>query len=621
MAKSMDSPRSEARPTLSRRLQGWLDLGIPAGEVSSERMRHIRTISGVTFAMIWIALLTIGQSWVVGKWEVMAYLGVATAAGVANLFLLRATRSAQLAGHVALAILAALVTASSLSSGGFYNPGFGWFYVLPLAAAVALDVRGAAFWTLVTAALTVGFWILPELGVHLPDQTPPELRQANALAARLLTVTALGAIGVGFMIGQQRSANELERETTYLELVMHAAVSANQARSFEEALDDALERICQSMGWVAGHALEVDDDGASRSMGLFHSALAESNPLEQVSLSRKFPRGVGLPGRVVASGEPEIVTRETWVMPREPGATRERGLAAHALGLAAAFAIPIFVHGRVRAVIEFASPKPLPDAERLLEVFTHIGVELGRVAERTAFQERIRQTQKMEAVGQLAAGLAHEINNPMSFVRSNLHTLRQMNLDEKDKRDPAEFGDLIDESLDGVERTISIVRDVMQFSRAGGAGPSEWQPADVNELLRDSLRVASSDVPARIDFHLDTGDLPSLRCAPNGLRQVFLNLIVNAVQAVGESGHIQMRTRHEGDHVVVRIEDDGPGMTASDREKLFDPFFTTKPVGEGTGLGLTVSYEIVQGHGGTIAAESEPGAGAVFEVRLPLDRA
>ena len=170
-------------PSLQR-LQGLLDLGIPPASMPPGQMRRIRTISAATFAMIGVALLTLGQSFLVGKWEVMLYLAVSTAAGVGNLALLRATRNPNLAGHVAVTILALLITAASLTSGGFYDPSFGWLYILPLAAAVAVELRGAAIWTAVTAGLSIVFWSLPELGIHLPDHTPAELREANALAVR-----------------------------------------------------------------------------------------------------------------------------------------------------------------------------------------------------------------------------------------------------------------------------------------------------------------------------------------------------------------------------------------------------------------------------------------------------
>jgi len=604
-------------------MRATLDLGITETDLTVKQMRRVRAISGATFAMIWVALFTVVQSWAVGKWDVIAYLGIATSVGLGNLALLRKTHDPQLSGHVAVATLAALISLSAMSSGGFYNPSFAWLYIIPLAAAVALDVRGAAVWVGITVAISAVFWVLPEIGIRLPDKTPPELASVNALMARILTISALGAIGVGFVVAQRRSDTELERETTYLELLMHAAVSANEATSFEDALGDAVDRICSSMGWVAGHVLEVNDEGTSRSTGraFFGEAprrIPEGSALERLTRERVFAIGDGLPGRAVFFQRPQIETRAGWVGSEDRRSESDRGAAARALGLQAAMAVPVLVHGRVRAVLELGSAEPLVDPERILEVFTHISKQLGRVAERSELQDRLRQTQKMEAVGQLAAGLAHEINNPMAFVRSNLHSLREMSLPERDEKpEREEFQDLIEESLEGVERTIAIVRDVMHFSRIGGAGPAQFEAADVNDLLRDALRVARSDVPEEVRFELDTAELAPLRCSANGLRQVFLNLIVNAVQAVSGRGTIRLVTRSAEGEVVVRVEDDGPGMTARERERLFDPFFTTKPVGEGTGLGLTVSYEIAKTHGGTIRVESEPGAGAAFEVRLP----
>jgi two-component system NtrC family sensor kinase len=576
----------------------------------------------VTSCLCSVALLAVVQSWLIARPDIALNVAVATLAGLANLAMLRVTRNPGLAGHLAVAVLTILIAFTAMGSGGFYHPTFAWFYVLPLAAAVMVDLRGAAVWTVFTAALAFGFWLLPGLGIELVDQTPVELRPFHALTTRVLNIIALGVTGAGFVIAQRRAGRELQREHTYLELVMHAAVSANQARSFEEALDDSLKRICDALGWIAGHVLLVAEDGSCASTGDIHSTLPSGTPVLEQSRTRVFARGEGLPGRVVASGAPEIIHPGAAGGPAASQASLERARAARALGIVAGFAVPILVRGRVRAVLEFASARPVPDPGRLIEVLTHIGVQLGRVAERTELQERIRQTQKMEAIGQLAAGLAHEINNPMSFVRSNLHSLREMaDPERKDAQDEAEFGELLEECLVGVERTISIVRDVMQFSHSGGAGAAAWQSADVNELLRDSLRVASSDAPGGVLFDVDAGVVPPIRCAPNGLRQVFLNLIVNAVQAVGDAGRVTLRTRHEGDVVVVAVEDDGPGMSAADRERLFDPFFTTKPVGVGTGLGLTISYEIVQSHGGSIRVVSEPGEGALFEVRLPRDAA
>ena len=286
------------------------------------------------------------------------------------------------------------------------------------------------------------------------------------------------------------------------------------------------------------------------------------------------------------------------------------------------------VHGEVRAVLEFGSTQPAPGAARLVDVFAHIGRQLGRVAERTTLQDRLRQSQKMEAVGQLAAGLAHEINNPMSYVRSNLHGLREewdalrsklAGTDESGRLD--ELQALIDESLEGVDRTIAIVKDVREFSHFGGASGADREAVDLAELVEGALRVASTRARAGVVFARDYGKGPRVPCHANSIRQVLVNLIVNAVQAVGDAGRIRLATGADGATAFARVEDDGPGMSAETRERLFDPFFTTKPVGEGTGLGLYVSYEIVRSHGGEIEVHSEPGVGTSFEVRLPLDGA
>ena len=605
------------------RLRAVLDLGIDEGALSSKQMRRVRTISGATLAMILVAVLVAVQSLAVGRGEVVAYLAVATAAGVGNLALLRRSRDPQRAGHVAVGTLAVLISTSAVTAGGFYEPSFSWLYILPLAAAVALDVRGAAIWIGITLAITCGFWALAELGVQLRDSTSPEARSINTLIARVLTVSSLGAIGVGFVIAQRKTDQELERETAYLSLVMHAAVTANEAPSFAEALRAAVARICSSMGWVAGHVLRVAEDGSVRSTGRgYYRAGGPGLPpdLERASVERVFTPGEGLPGQAAALGRPQIATSASWAVDPAAEAPLGRGAAARVLGIETVIAVPVFVHGQVRAVLELGADRAIEDRERLLEVFTHIGRQLGRVAERTELQDRLRQTQKMEAVGQLAAGLAHEINNPMSFVRANLHALRESSLRGEGAKDEAggvDQEELIAESLEGVERTIELVRDVLDFSRFGGAGPEFFEPADVNELIGDSIRIAGTDLGDAISFELDTVDMPPLSCSPGGLRQVFVNLMVNAIQAQNGGGRVRVATHSTPDRVAVRVEDDGPGIDAQHLERIFDPFFTTKPIGEGTGLGLTVSYEIVQVHGGEIRVDSRPGRGSTFEVRLP----
>jgi signal transduction histidine kinase len=233
---------------------------------------------------------------------------------------------------------------------------------------------------------------------------------------------------------------------------------------------------------------------------------------------------------------------------------------------------------------------------------------------------------RLAAVGELAAGLAHEINNPLAFVRSNLAQLERHwkaladpgALPPEEREAIAEEGrELIEESLVGVDRAAETVRGVRHFTHAG---PSAREAADLNELLEDAISILRPRLhPPDLVIELHGGAIPPVRCAPQELRQVFLNLLVNALDAVGERGRVVVATRREGDAVVTEVSDDGCGMSPETLERIFDPFFTTKRVGEGTGLGLAIAWHIVRRHGGRIDVESSPGSGTRFRVRLPID--
>jgi signal transduction histidine kinase len=544
-----------------------------------------------------------------------------------NLVALRIWRRPGLAAHIGMAILGSFLVSSTTFTGGFYDPSFAWLYVLPLGAAAMIDMRAAAVWTAIAIGITVGFWMLPDFGIVLASQVPEASQAGNSLFNRITTICTVGIIGVSFVAGQRRAERQLAganhevmAETAYVQLLMHAAVAANEAQSFESAMRGSMRRICETMNWMAGHIYLVGEDGAIRTSGIVHSRDPRASPLHRHAGLQKHEAGVGIVGRAVSEGVPQIVD-----IPATPSDPKSASAAALRSGVRSGMAVPVSVNGYVSAVMLFASPMCLEDVERLSEVFSLIGVQLGKVAERTALQVRVHQAQKMEAVGQLAAGVAHEINNPMSYVRTNLHTLREewsklhSKLEGEDNGRLKDFEELIDESLEGVERTIGIVRDVREFSHNGNVDRKAWEDVSIAELVDGALRVVTSQAPFGVQITADHQDEAVCRCSPNQIRQVLVNLIVNAIQAVGSSGTIQLATGREGNEVFARVEDDGPGMNEATRERLFDPFFTTKPVGEGTGLGLSVSYEIVRNHGGEILVSSEPDAGACFEVRLLVD--
>jgi len=249
------------------------------------------------------------------------------------------------------------------------------------------------------------------------------------------------------------------------------------------------------------------------------------------------------------------------------------------------------------------------------------------LAEITSLRHGLLLSGRLAAVGELAAGIAHEINNPLAFAKANLALLREHWKSLADSvRQPddsasatallAEGEELIDESLEGVDRAAAIVRDVRGLAHAGSR---RRELTDLNALLDGVLRMAAPQLRRHTTVQKTWGDLPPITCVPQEIQQVFLNVVLNAGQAIGTTGNIRLVSRVESDHVVVDVEDDGDGIAPEIIEKIFDPFFTTKPVGEGTGLGLSIAYGIVCNHGGEITVTSEVGRRTRFSVRLPAD--
>jgi signal transduction histidine kinase len=259
----------------------------------------------------------------------------------------------------------------------------------------------------------------------------------------------------------------------------------------------------------------------------------------------------------------------------------------------------------------------------------------------------------LESLGRLSAGLAHEINSPIQFVgdnarfledayaelirvvevyRSLLDTSDPIDWMERQKRVREaeasidfdflrkEIPSAVEQTLEGIDRVSTIVRAMKTFSHPGHR---EQVPADLTEAVDATVTVTRHQISGVADLHLDLADLPPVRCNVTDLNQVFLNLIVNAADAIEETGRrgaITVATAVDGDHVVVRIRDTGAGIPDHVRSKIFDPFFTTKDVGRGSGQGLALARGVVQeGHGGSLTVESVVGEGSTFVVRVPID--
>jgi signal transduction histidine kinase len=516
--------------------------------------------------------------------------------------------------------MATFIGLSSIATGGFDSPNYPWFFLVPLCAAFILGTRGATWWTGGMLALTALFWVAQVAGLFPQSVVPEAMRGTSLVFDRMLLIVAIGVIGASGVHAQRETERQLslakdeaEREASYRELLMHAAVVSGEADSLRQAMNDGVARICDAMGWLGGAVYEVDDDGRAAFAGTVASC-ERLRPLHAVVQGRSPARMGGTVGRAASTGLPQLAPISFDRIPDEIGDLVRKA------GIIRAFAVPVKVGEEVRAVLEFALGEVPEDADRLSDVFSLIGRQFGRVGERIRIQEHLRQRQKMEAVGQLAAGVAHEINNPMSYVRSNLHSLRERFQELRSKLRTSELDEadaLIEESLEGVEHAIRIVRDVREFSHMG-SGTGDRIPASLAEIADAAHRVAAGRAPSGVKFEVVHSAAARCSCSPHQIQQVVANLLVNACQAVRREGRIRLETGTRGASGFVRVSDDGCGISEPDRSRLFEPFFTTKAVGQGTGLGLSVSYEIVRGHGGDIRVTSEPGHGASFEVRLPL---
>jgi PAS domain S-box-containing protein len=241
-------------------------------------------------------------------------------------------------------------------------------------------------------------------------------------------------------------------------------------------------------------------------------------------------------------------------------------------------------------------------------------------------QQQLIQSEKMAFLGQLAAGVAHEINNPLGYVMSNLEVLSEdfeelleelrAATGEQDSAKVEEAAEILRESIAGLDRLADIVQRLKNFARPADETLEE---ADLNHEVEEALKIVWNEIKHKCTVNKRLGELPLLRCRPGQLNQVFTNLLANAAQASPAQGEITVETEFTGTEIVVRVADMGKGISEENIPRLFTPFFTTKPAGEGTGLGLSVSYGIVQKHNGTIDVESEPGHGSTFTVRLPAE--
>ena len=269
------------------------------------------------------------------------------------------------------------------------------------------------------------------------------------------------------------------------------------------------------------------------------------------------------------------------------------------------------------------------------------------IAQLNEMQGQVLQNEKMASIGQLAAGVAHEINNPVGYFSSNLGSLTSyikeifellecyQNLEKLCPKDSLELikvnqmkeevdvsflkediEDLLSESLEGVTRVREIVQNLKDFSHVDEA---EWQTADIHQGLDSTLNIVANELKYKAEIVKDYAEIPNIECMPSQLNQVFMNMLVNAGHAIEKQGTITIRTKQkDSETIIVEFSDSGKGIKEEDISRIFEPFFTTKPIGKGTGLGLSLSYGIIDKHSGKLSVVSKLGVGTTFRIELPV---
>src|SRR5215470_6777322 len=566
------------------------------------------------------------------------------------------------------------------------------------ADACVVDVRwknpplGGPFWAATLAGVAVSALLAGALGTTAGVPW--------ALSALAAVGPATAGVGIGAMLRERArrkhsqqlldlqseeiiySNNELEKKFRDLEskieqlsLLIDLSAAVNATLDTEKIYEQALNRLAYRMGYQDVALFLVD---SSRRVIREHrvagapAVYTGSSPLE-------FPLDgeTSAVAKVAVSGLPLVVSDvDTTDEPVHRPTARAVGARSFAM-------FPLRVKDRVFGVLVANSTESGrfndADVELLAAVGNHVSLAVDRaesfqmieeltrgledkVRVRTeqlrsaneelqaayrdlqATQVQLIQREKMASVGQLVAGVAHELNNPIGFVYSNVGTLEdfvkrlrgildvyratplaeaaQARVDEQWKELKVDYAlkyvdSMIEGIREGAERARKIVRDLRVFARTEA---DVWQAVDLHAEIESSLTLVNHLLKEWVTVHRKFGPVPTVECVRSQIDQVFLNLLANAAQAITGPGAITIETRVEDGSAVVAISDTGPGVAPDVIGRIFDPFFTTKPVGEGTGLGLSISYEIVKKHGGEIRADSPAGGGATFTVRLPLTR-
>ena len=490
----------------------------------------------------------------------------------------------------------------------------------------------------------------------------------------VLNAVALNTVAINSAITNKVVINQLQIVTNRLEAQSRVSRMLARAKTLNSAVEETLKILCETFSWRFGEYWTLDKlPGSLRQTLCWDITSTDHTPYSDWT----FQRGEGLPGRIWETEQPTYFQN---LMQNSDFLRRDFALE---MGLRHGYGFPVCDRTGIVGVITFLTQTDQPLDENLMDLLLLLGEQLGLFIQRKSdeiqlrqyadrlevtlqelkrTQSQIIQSEKMSSIGQLVAGIAHEINNPANFIHGNIRPAQSyqeelfqlLDLYEQEYPQPnpaiirqrnaidlaflrQDFPQLLDSMRNGSDRIRDIVKSLRNFSRLDEAAVKE---VNLHEGLDSTLMILNSRIKSHIAVRRQTtvqaiqvvkhyGALPLIQCYAGQVNQIFMNVLANAIDALEESG-----LRDEAQYlpqitittqviaigwIRVTIADNGPGISIDRQSQIFNPFYTTKPVGKGTGLGLSISYQIAtEIHGGRFYCESEPGCGTQFVLELPV---
>jgi len=406
-----------------------------------------------------------------------------------------------------------------------------------------------------------------------------------------------------------------------LELLGQAAEAANGARSSGEAFETVVTLVCRHASWPVGHAYVLDERGVLVSEPAWHLKAAGYEPFRQTSDGMRFGPGVGLPGRVLKT------SGAAWIEDLHEDAGFERRKVAMACGLCSGLAVPVSIGPRVVGVLEFFSEHRGHPGDELLAVITHVGIQLGRVLERSRTQRDLERLaselrERNSELGRSNADLetfayvaSHDMAEPLRTAAGFLERLADGYGEHLDER----AGKYLAYASSSLERLQRMLSDMLEYARAGSRG-SITETVDLARIVSDALEELRPRIAER-GADVEVAPMPVTSCDPGGMTRVFINLLSNALKYARDEGspQISVSAREGGDGSwEISVADRGVGVPEQARKRIFEMFQRAgaRSGVSGTGIGLAVCAKIVQAHGGRIWVEPRPGGGSVFRFTL-----